>query len=219
MKGGSTGVAFAVDAERGLLLGVELVEEENERQVVRFVKQLCRDYGVEILITDEHSSYAKATRARSVQVDHRLCEAHWKKSKQLRIRGLRTRAEERGYRRFTRDLAALSRLVRDRPRDGPARIRRIHERYLDHECPPLGTQWSLGYHMRMLTLHLLDTWDRVGADGQSTNNTAERLIGLLLKIRSKTMRGFAKRENILRFVYLTAYLWENRQDCELKAVC
>ena len=219
MKGGRTGVAFAVDAEKGLLLGVELVEEENERQVVRFVKQLCRDYGVEVLITDEHGSYAKATRARSVQVAHRLCEAHWKKSKQLRLRNLRTEAKERGHQRLVRDLDTLRRLVRDRPDDAPRRIRRIHERYLEHRCPPLGRPWSLGYHMRMLALHLLDTWDRVGGEGPATNNTAERLIGLLLKIRSKTMRGFAKRENIPRFVHLMAYLWENRRNCPLRALC
>ena len=109
--------------------------------------------------------------------------------------------------------------MRDRPRDGPRTLAKIHDRYLVYDPPPLGGEWSLGYHMRMLTLHLLDTWNRVGAEGQATNNTTERLIGLLLKMRSKTMRGFAKRENILRFVHLMAYLWENRRDCELKAVC
>ena len=73
---------------------------------------------------------------------------------------------------------------------------------------------ALGY-----PLHLRDTWRRIGAGDQPTNNTAERLIGLLLKIRSKTMRGFAKPENILRFVHLAAYLWENRRTCHLRAVC
>ena len=71
----------------------------------------------------------------------------------------------------------------------------------------------------MLTLHLLETWDRIGTPTQPTNNTAERLIGLFLKIRSKTMRGFVHTQNLLRFVHLAAHLWENRHDCELKAVC
>ncbi len=216
---GAVGVAFAVDAEDQTLLAVELVEEENERQVRRFIQQLCRDYDVECIITDEHASYAKAMQSRTVTAQHRLCETHWKKSKQHRIRSLRTQAQERGYTRFVRDLKELRRLVRDGPGDAVERIQKIHHRYLDYAAAPRGGHWSLGYHMRMLTLHLLDTWNRIGADTQSTNNTAERMIGLLLKIRSKTMRGFVKPDNILRFVHLAAHLWEGRGECELKAVC
>ncbi len=216
---GSVGVAFAVDAEHQTLLAVELVEEENERQVRRFVKRLCRDYGVECIITDEHTSYAKAMQARTITAQHRLCETHWKKSKQNRIRSLQSQAEDRGYTRFVRDLKELRRLVRDGPDDAVERVQKIHLRYLDYASAPRGGHWTLGYHMRMLTLHLLDTWNRIGAETQPTNNTAERMIGLLLKIRSKTMRGFVKPDNILRFVHLAAHLWEGRGECELKDVC
>ena len=48
-----------------------------------------------------------------------------------------------------------------------------------------------------------------------TDNTTERLIGLLLKELSKTMRGFQKPENIKGFVNLTGYLWANRKACDL----
>ena len=216
---GSVGVAFAVDAEHQTLLAVELVEEENERQVRRFVKRLCRDYGVECIITDEHTSYAKAMQARTITAQHRLCETHWKKSKQNRIRSLQSQAEDRGYTRFVRDLKELRRLVRDGPDDAVERVQKIHLRYLDYASAPRGGHWTLGYHMRMLTLHLLDTWNRIGAETQPTNNTAERMIGLLLKIRSKTMRGFVKPDNVLRFVHLAAHLWEGRGECELKDVC
>jgi hypothetical protein len=220
VKGASSaGVAFAVDAEQQVLLGVELVEEEDPRQVRRFVKRMCQTYGVQAVLTDEHDSYKKVIQSPAIPAEHRLCQAHWKKSKQLRIRTLRMQSEERGYSRFVRDLDELRRLVRDGPEDALERLTRIHQRYLDYTAAPLGGTWSLGYHMRMLTLHLLDTWNRIGAGSQWTNNTVERMIGLLLKIRSRTMRGFAKPENILRFVHLAAYLWENRKTCELSAVC
>ena len=219
MKGGTAGVAFAVDAERQVLLGVELVDEDNPHPVRRFVTDLCRKYNVKAILTDEHDSYKKVLQSRSIPAEHRLCQTHWRKSKQLRIRTLKNQAEERGYRAYVRDLDELRRLVRDGPPDALARIEKIHRRYLDHAAAPPGGQWTLGYHLRMLTLHLLDTWRRIGAGDQPTNNTAERLIGLLLKIRSKTMRGFAKPENILRFVHLAAYLWENRRTCDLRAVC
>ena len=60
---------------------------------------------------------------------------------------------------------------------------------------------------------------RAGTHTQPSNNAIERMIGLLLNIRSKTVRGFAKRDNTLRFVHLPARLWEGRLACELKAVC
>lgn len=218
MKGRSVGVAFAVDAEEQILLGVELVEEEKPGQVRRFVKDLCRRYHVKAIITDEHDSYKRVLASPELGVEHRLCETHWKKSKQLRITHLKAKARERGWRQYERDLDRLRQLIKERPPDALLRIRKMHERYLDHLSPGPGGEWSLGYHMRMLTLHLLETWMRIGAGSQATNNTTERMIGILLKNRSKTMRGFAKRENILRFVHLASYLWENRKTCELSAV-
>jgi transposase-like protein len=219
IKGGCVGVALSVDAEEQQLLGVELVEEEDEAQVRSFLERLCRQYHVEAILTDEHSSYAEATKSRKVRAEHRLCEAHWKKSKQIRIALLRTQAQQRGYRQWVEDLEALSGLVGDRPAGGPKQIQLIHRRYLKYRSAGPGGRWSLGYHMRMLTLHLMETWDRLGSGGQRTNNTTERLIGLLLKIRSRTMRGFARRESIPRFVHLMGYLWENRRNCQLAAIC
>ena len=218
MKGGSRGVAVAVDAEEQVLLGVELVEEEKPGQVRRFVRDLCRRYHVKAILTDEHDTYKKVLASPALGVDHRLCETHWKKSKQLRITHLLAKARERGWRRYERDLETLRRLIREDPPDAVDRIQQIHERYLDHLSPGPGGEWSLGYHMRMLTLHLIETWMRVGAASQRTNNTVERMIGILLKNRSKTMRGFGKAENIIRFVHLAAYVWENRKTCELRAV-
>ena len=217
-KGGCVGVAFAVDAQGQKLLAVELVEEDDPQQVAHFLQDLCEQYEINAIITDEHSSYKEAIDEGQIDVEHRLCEAHWKKSKQLRIARLRTQAARRGWTQFTNDLDRLSNLVRHRPRDGPEGLRRIHERYLRYAAPRPGKTWTLGYHLLLLTLHLMDTWDQVGIDDQPTNNTAERLIGLLLKIRSKTMRGFAIPDHVVLIVYLIAYLWDN-PHCDLAALC
>lgn len=219
IKGGNVGVGVAVDAEQQRLVGVELVEEEDEKAVRKFLEALCRQYRVQMILTDEHGSYTDGMKSRKIGAAHRLCEAHWKKSKQRRIAVLKAQAERRGYRQWVEDLQRLSDLIRDRPRDGPDWIEPIHRRYLKYPAPGPGGRWSPGYHMRMLTLHLMETWQRLGAGDQTTNNTTERLIGLLLKIRSKTMRGFARADTIPRFVHLMAYLWENRQQCELSALC
>jgi len=214
-KKGHVGVAFAVDAERQVLLGVELVEEENPHEVRRFVRDLCRRYGVEAILTDEHRSYPQAMQSKDVTADHRLCQTHWRKSKQLRVRSLRSQAKERGYRPMVRDLDRVKRLIRDGPPDALDRLVRIHRRYQDAPMPRAGQTWSLPTHVRMLTLHLIETWERIGTDTQPTNNTAERLIGLLLKERSKTMRGFAKPDSIPRFVHLAAHLREHPRGADL----
>ena len=206
---GQVGVGFAVDAERQVLLGVELMDEEKPGEVRRFIRGLCRRYDVEVILTDEHTSYPRVMRSQSVTAEHRLCQTHWKKSKQLRVRSLRAQAKERGCRRMGRDLDRLKRLIRDGPPDALDQLVRIHRRYQDAPAPRAGQSWGLRTHVRMLTLHLLETWERVGTDTQPTNNTAERLIGLLLKERSKTMRGFAKADSIPRFVHLAAYLREH----------
>ena len=57
----------------------------------------------------------------------------------------------------------------------------------------------------LLMQDVLENWGRVGP----TNNTTERLIGLLLKTRSSLMRGFQKPANIKNFVHLTGYLWSD----------
>ena len=64
---------------------------------------------------------------------------------------------------------------------------------------------------------LQDVWNSWGQVGPS-NNTCELLIGLLLKLRSATMRGFQKEENLKRFVHLNSYLWSHREDCQVSAL-
>ncbi|MCS6806607.1 MAG: hypothetical protein NZ823_15885, partial [Blastocatellia bacterium] len=56
---------------------------------------------------------------------------------------------------------------------------------------------------KQVALSISDQWSRVW---HLTNNDTERTIGLCLKIRSKLMRGFKVKENLLRFVYLMAWL-------------
>ena len=57
MKGWNEGLVFAVDQERQLLVSVEVMEEADEQEIRRLLKRLCRGYGVEVVISDEHYSY------------------------------------------------------------------------------------------------------------------------------------------------------------------
>jgi hypothetical protein len=48
-------------------------------------------------------------------------------------------------------------------------------------CRRPASHWSPKYHLRMLTLHLLETWNRIGTHTRRTNNSTERMIGLLFE--------------------------------------
>ena len=79
----------------------------------------------------------------------------------------------------------------------------------------------------MFTLHMLETWNALRADTQPTNDTVERLIGLLLKIRSRAMRSLVRPAKVAGFAHLPVkmqpglmtYFWQNGSDYELGAVC
>ena len=151
-----------------------------------------------------------------------LCGANWKKSKQRRISALKRHASERGWSRYLHDLDELRRIVATLPSDAVERIYSIHRHYLKHRPPGGGATWTRGYPMRMLTLHLLESYRKLSTSHNSRwrpNNATERAIGLWLKICSTIMRGFQRTANILPFVHLSAYLCENRVDCQLARLC
>ena len=209
MKGSNRGVVFAVDHDEQLLLQVEVMEETDERRIRRFLKKLSKEYGMKILVTDEHRSYQGG--AKGLDLEHRFCETHWKKAKVKRARGLRERAKRRGWRRATDDLEELARKVRNWPDGNEEDIKKLWEGYVKYRAPSPGKRWSFGYEIRLLMQDVLENWNRVGP----TNNATERLIGLLLKMRSKVMRGFVKPENIKKFVYLSGFLWAHRDACDV----
>jgi len=220
MKGWNEGVVFAVDKEGQLLVRVEVMEEVNERGIKRFLKELCREYGVKVVISDEHRSYQAGVKG--LDVEHRLCEAHWKsptlhsfgdgaRSKVRRGKALAERARKRRWKRQAVDLEELQRLVKRWPEAEEAEVRDLWKKFVKYRAPSPGKRWFFGYEIRLLMQDVLENWNRVGP----TNNTTERLIGLLIKIRSGLMRGFQKSENIKRFVYLTGFLWANRKACDL----
>lgn len=51
-----------------------------------------------------------------------------------------------------------------------------------------------------------------------TNNATERIIGLNLKIRSKTMRGFKSQRKVLDHAYLSSFLQGEEGVCDLRKV-
>jgi hypothetical protein len=88
MAGVNAGVVFFVDLEGQRLIGVEPVHEEHTLAVRRHVTAV----GAGELRTDEHSVYERIV----PEAQHRICLAHWAKSKGKRAYDLHRQAVAEG---------------------------------------------------------------------------------------------------------------------------
>ena len=210
MAGRSSGMVFFVDIEGDRLLLVEPLRETDARAVRRHVARVMAHVGAEELRTDEHSVYEGI-----VSEDrHRLCLAHWRKSKGKRAWDLlrRAEAEDRPLEAQTmRELLELLRL-KPRPPTPPEDLSRLVQRYIN-------ARKGLPWKVNQLLQHVERTWSRVSDDPvDATNNVTERIIGLTYKIRSKTMRGFKSDAKALDHPYLANFLRGDQGLCDLRQV-
>jgi hypothetical protein len=210
MAGQNAGLLFFVDIAHQRLLRVEPVQEEDTPAVRRHVRRVLAEVGARELRTDEHSVYEWIV----PEGQHRLCLSHWRKSKGKRAYDLlpQARAEDRPLE--VRTLERLLELLRLQPRPPtpPEELRWLVERYLP--CRK-GLLWKIN----QLLQHVERTWEKVSDDPiDPTNNSTERIIGLTLKIRSKTVRGFKSPAKNLAHPYLASYLRGQQGTCDLRKI-
>ena len=211
LAGGSReAVVFFVDLDGGRLLQVVWAKESDAPQVRRLVAQAMAAVGAEELRTDEHSVYEGIV----APPRHRLCLTHWRKSKGKRAWELLRRARAEGRPLEVASLQQLRQLLRLQPRPPtvPEALTVLVRRYI--HCRK-GLLWE----MNKLLQHVERTWAQVSDDpADPTNNVTERLIGLTLKIRAKTMRGFKSRRKVLSHAYLASFLRGRQGICDLRKV-
>jgi hypothetical protein len=210
MAGRNEGLLFFVDTDHQRLLYVVPLQEEDTAAVRRHVRRVLAEVGAQELRTDEHNVYEGIL----PEGEHRLCLTHWRKSKGKRAHDLLQQAilEERPLE--VQSLQRLLELLRlhPRPPTAPEEMRWLVERYLP--CRK-GLLWKIN----QLLQHVERTWEKVSDDPvDATNNATERIIGLTLKIRSKTMRGFKSRAKNLAHPYLASYLRGQEGICDLRKI-
>lgn len=210
MAGKRSGLLFFVDVERNKLICVEPVNETDSDKVRRHVRRVITAVGAEQLRTDELSVYDSIVSEGS----HKICLAHWRKSKCRRARQLEQQLKTEGMEFEAKDIFRLIELLKQEPRSPnlPEGIEKLVRRYIN--CRK-GTLWKVN----QLLQHIERTWEQVSSNGvDRTNNAAERIIGLDYKIRVKTARGFKVWDKILGHCYLSEYLRSNNGICDLRKV-
>lgn len=198
MAGRDAGVLFFVDVKGNRLVCVEAADEEDTVAVRSQVARVMAAVGAEELRTDEHSVYEGIVE----EGRHRLCLTHWRKSKGKRCMDLYGQAARTGRVMAAGSARKLWKLLRREPRPPtvPEELTRLVRRYVRRRK-------GLGWKINQLLQHVERTWQKVSDDRDDpTNNATERLIGLTLKIRTKTMRGFKSDGKALAHPYLSEFL-------------
>jgi hypothetical protein len=201
----SESLLFVVDFSDGCLLEVELIDEDDVDGVKALIKDLEAEYGIELWVTDEHTTYPRAIS----QDRHLLCTTHFKKNKLRRVRELRPEARSETMRR---DLDELEKLLREAPSDGQQRAGEIYRRQRRVRRPAKGKRASPQSRLKALAREVYEKWERVW---RQTNNATERAIGQCLKVRSKLMRGFKESEHIRGFARLRWWMYGQGDRIEL----
>jgi len=198
MAGRDAGMLFFVDIDRGRLVCVEAVNEEDTMEVRAHVAQVMGEVSAEELRTDEHSVYEGIVEEGA----HRLCLTHWRKSKGKRCVDLYAEGVKAGRVMAAGSMGLLLKILRREPRAAsvPRELRWLVGRYARKRK-------GLGWKINKLLEHVERTWEKVSDDPHdATNNVTERIIGLSFKIRAKTMRGFKSDRKVLEHPHLWEFL-------------
>ena len=223
MAGRKVGLLFFVDIERKRLVCVEPVNEMDAKKVRQHTLRVMREVEAEQLRTDELHVYDGIVD----QFLHKICLAHWRKSKCKRARELYCELKKEGLQFESENTLELLELLRAEPRQAtlPEKVERLVRRYINCHKGTL-------FKVNQLLQHIERSWEIVSSDeGDRTNNATERLIGLDYKIRAKTMRG-AKNINkpfyachsglrdggVLGHCYLSEFLRGDNGVCDLRRV-
>lgn len=230
-------VAVATNLLTGAPLTIEVLSAETALQLEDWIRDLAKQLGVEILVTDDADSMKNV--ADALGLSHQICRAHVNRNVHDLVAALGTKALEHPDRvpwevpglsveQFLEDVETVEELIKGLPANGQAEMLKLAERYQGAPPPPQGGRASMWYRLRLLTLDWSENWARLTLfqrwrsptkqklDG--TNNASEQAIGQCVKERYRTMRTYKRKPSIVNVSGLLGWLWMQRTDYDLGAV-
>jgi hypothetical protein len=229
LRGTEKVVVQTVNAQSGLTLEIMILPGEDERTLVRYVQRVAKLTGCQVLVTDDADAFKTAADAAAVQ--QQICQQHVVPNSLTLLSAIADQllalpGHSQGPNHLTidqalADVAALETIILARSPGSTGELERLRQRYQTAEQPRPGTKASAWYRLRLLTLDLTEDWPRLtlheryrSKDGKrpvpATNNVSERGIGLDIKERYRTMRGYKSRTSLLVVPTLNAYVREKQ---------
>jgi hypothetical protein len=215
LSGNGVTLGFLTDPKTGEIVGLEILASREGEELGRWILEAAKHFGAKALVSDELESYKPA--AEKAGLEHQLCLAHWRKAVAIRLQKIK------GYQKEKQLIRHALKHLDDK---GLEAIRWLHAQFRKARSPRKGEKQSPQYALRMLTLDILENWNRLVCYQQehealrdqlgrkvprtyhvpSTNNACENAIGRGGKIRAKRMRGFKRADTILPIMFLLASL-------------
>jgi hypothetical protein len=238
-KGQDQIVAVATAILTGEPLDFEIIQSESALHAERWIRDIARTVGAEILVTDDADGLK--TVADDLGLQQQICRAHVNRNVHDLLGAIGEKALEHPdpvptelqgtaltVDQFLDDVQTVEHIITTLPADGQVQLLRLAARYQCARPPTLGHRATMWYRMRLLTLDWSENWTRLafyqkwrGANGEKldgTNNVTEQIIGQRIKERYRTMRGYKRKSSILNVSSLTAWLGMKGHADELSRV-
>lgn len=205
LNGETTGVMVCVDMGNGEMVSMQVIDEHDPEAVCQWLKPLVQEFGVEVIVTDDLTTYN--TVEQELGVDRQVCYFHMRRWVGKALRDLEKKlAVEESWTEWPAVVAQVRLLVEEMPPGGDERLLVLWQK-LQKECGfrKRREQDTPLQSLARLILQLMENWGKYrfyltekGAmlGVPSTNNLTEQMIGNG-KIRSRTVRGYKSQKGVL----------------------
>jgi transposase-like protein len=233
VRGQDTVVLQLTDGEKGLFLAIDVLESEDQEQLLAGMAEIAEAVGAEFLLSDDADALKGV--ADALGLEQALCQQHVVPNTLTLLVSIATQLEKKqaggqldsaGQDKVAQamaDVLALEDLILWRCPGSQALLDALARRYEQEPLPGKGQRATPFARLKLLTMDLAADWPRLtlterqrDAQGQRfippTNNVSEQQIGLNIKERYRSMRGYKSESSLRRVVTLTAYLRDEHDD-------
>jgi len=198
LNGETTGVMVAVDMGDGQMVSMQVLDEHDPQAVSEWLGPLVEQYGVEVIVTDDLTTYN--TVEQELGVGRQVCYFHMRRWVGKSLLDLEKKlAVQESWTEWLSVIAQVRWLVEQMPHDGGEQLLDLWQK-VQKECgyrkrleedSPLQKLarliLALSENWRKYRLYLTEKGAQLGVP--ATNNMTEQMIGNG-KIRSRTVRGY-----------------------------
>lgn len=205
LNGETTGVMVAVDMGNGQMVSMEVIDEHDPQSVCSWLKPLVQEFGVEVIVTDDLTTYN--TVEEELGVERQVCYFHMRRWVGKALNDLEKKlAVEEGWPEWPGVIEQVRQLVEELPPKGDRRLMELwqtvqkecgHRKRREQDTPLQKLARLLVQLMEnwgRYRLYLTEKGTRLGVP--ATNNLTEQMIGNG-KVRSRTVRGYKSKQGVL----------------------